>query len=67
MEKTKISIIFPMAGDGTRFGGELYKPFIDCTEKLFIEVAKDSFDSIKNEYNLSFYFIYNTIILDFIF
>lgn len=58
MENTKISIIFPMAGDGTRFGGELYKPFIDCTEKLFIEVAKDSFDSIKNEYNLSFYFIF---------
>ena len=50
MENTKISIIFPMAGDGTRFGGELYKPFIDCTEKLFIEVAKDSFDILKTQF-----------------
>ncbi len=47
-----------MAGDGIRFGGELYKPFIDCTEKLFIEVAKDSFESIKNDYTIKYHFIF---------
>lgn len=56
--KPSINIIFPMAGDGIRFGGTLFKPFIDCTEKLFIEVASDSFYCLKNEYSLSYYFIF---------
>ena len=55
--KPSINIIFPMAGDGIRFGGNLFKPFIDCTEKLFIEVANDSFSCLKNKYSFSYYFI----------
>ena len=33
-----LSIIFPMAGNGMRFGGT-FKPFLDATEKKFIELA----------------------------
>ncbi len=56
---SKINIIFPMAGDGTRFGGEQFKPFIDGTEKLFIELAAESFEPLKVAgYSLSYYFIY---------
>ena len=58
MSSRKINVIFPMAGDGIRFGGELFKPFIDCTEKLFIEVASDSFAAIKNTYSIDYYFIF---------
>ena len=53
-----INVIFPMAGDGTRFGGKEFKPFIDGTEKLFIELAKEPFDILKNTYSTSFYFIF---------
>ena len=52
-----LNIIFPMAGDGMRFGGNFFKPFLDCTEKLFIEVAIDSFDSLKGR-DLRFHFIF---------
>ena len=52
-----LNIIFPMAGDGMRFGGNSFKPFLDCTEKLFIEVAIDSFDSLKSR-DLRFHFIF---------
>jgi len=53
-----MNIIFPIAGDGTRFGGKEFKPFIDGTEKLFIELAKEPFNSLKNLYLTSFYFIF---------
>jgi hypothetical protein len=54
----KINVVFPMAGDGTRFGGKQFKPFIDGTEKLFIELAKEPFDRYKELYSIEFYFIY---------
>jgi len=54
----KINIIFPMAGDGTRFGGTQFKPFIDGTEKLFIELAKEPFDYYTKKYSFEFYFIF---------
>ena len=45
----KLLVCFPMAGDGTRFGGTLFKPFLDATEKVFIELAKEpSFRLLKN-------------------
>jgi hypothetical protein len=53
-----INVIFPMAGDGTRFGGKEYKPFLDGTEKLFIELAKEPFNSLKIKYSTTFYFIF---------
>lgn len=54
----KINIIFPMAGDGTRFGGTQFKPFIDGTEKLFIELAKEPFDHYTIKHSFEFYFIF---------
>jgi thiamine kinase-like enzyme len=54
----KINVLFPMAGDGTRFGGTQFKPFLDGTEKLFIELAKAPFDQYKHIYNIEFFFIY---------
>jgi hypothetical protein len=58
MSMPKINVIFPMAGDGLRFGGDVFKPFIDCTEKLFIEVASDSFASIQDKCLIDYYFIF---------
>ena len=55
---SNINVIFPMAGDGTRFGGIEFKPFIDGTEKLFIELAKEPLNSLKDKYSPSFYFIF---------
>ncbi len=54
----KVSVIFPMAGDGTRFGGTQFKPFIDGTEKLFIELAKEPFNPYKELYEIEYYFIF---------
>ena len=54
----KVNVIFPMAGDGTRFGGTQFKPFIDGTEKLFIELAKEPFDQYTAKYSFEFYFIF---------
>ena len=47
-----------MAGDGTRFGRKEFKPFLDGTEKLFIELAKEPFNSLKKKYLSTFYFIF---------
>jgi hypothetical protein len=48
-----------MAGDGIRFGGEQFKPFIDGTEKLFIELAAESFDPlVASGHTLAYHFIY---------
>lgn len=57
-ESRKINVIFPMAGDGTRFGGSQFKPFLDGTEKLFIELAKEPFQKYKSQFSMEFYFIY---------
>ena len=54
----KVSVIFPMAGDGTRFGGTEFKPFIDGTEKVFIELAKEPFNQFKEQFAFEYYFIY---------
>lgn len=56
--QNNINIIFPMAGDGLRFGGTDFKPFIDGTEKLFIELAKEPFNILKKYYNTKFIFIF---------
>lgn len=52
-----VHVIFPMAGDGTRFGGT-FKPFLDATEKKFITLAKEPFDILKEYFNVRFIFIY---------
>ena len=38
--KPSINVLFPVAGDGLRFGG-CFKPLLDATEKKFIELAKE--------------------------
>jgi hypothetical protein len=52
-----INIIFPMAGDGVRFGGT-FKPFLDATEKKFIELAKEPFEILKSVYDVRYLFVY---------
>jgi len=46
-----------MAGDGMRFGGT-FKPFLDATEKKFIELAKEPFDTLSKTLSITYYFIY---------
>lgn len=58
MTSQKLSIIFPVAGDGVRFGGAIFKPFLDATEKKFIELAKEPFDSFAKEFDVTYYFIF---------
>lgn len=53
-----INVLFPMAGDGTRFGGQAFKPFLDATEKKFIELAKDPFKIFSKQFRMTFYFIF---------
>ena len=54
----KISVIFPIAGLGSRFG-YTFKPFLKATEYTFIELAKKPFDILKNYgYQVEYYFIY---------
>ena len=40
-------VIFPMAGEGSRFGYK-FKPFIKATEETFIEIAKKPFDVLDD-------------------
>ena len=54
----QINIIFPIAGDGMRFGGEMFKAFIDATEKKFIELAKEPFNILSNDFLINYYFIF---------
>lgn len=56
--RPKINVLFPMAGDGTRFGGQQFKPFLDGTEYLFIELAKQPFDAWKDKLDIEFFFAY---------
>ena len=53
-----VNIIFPIAGDGLRFGGTAFKPFLDATEKKFIELAKEPFDLLESDFIVTYYFIY---------
>lgn len=53
MLSDKVSIVFPMAGLGSRFEYQ-FKPFIFATEYCFIELAKQPFDILPNK---EFYFI----------
>lgn len=52
----KLSVIFPMAGLGSRFG-YTFKPFLKATEDTFIEWAKKPFDGLKKDYSIDYYFI----------
>lgn len=52
-----LSILFPMAGNGMRFGGT-FKPFLDATEKKFIELAVEPFAIYEQTYNVTYVFIY---------
>ena len=58
MIKNKVTVVFPMAGDGTRFGSG-YKPLCKIAEEYFIEAAvrpfikwDDFIEKYKNEYIL---------------
>jgi len=55
----ELTVLFPMAGDGQRFGGT-FKPFLDATEKKFIELAKEPFSVFTQDpaYHVRFVFIY---------
>ena len=55
-----LSVIFPMAGDGQRFGCG-FKPFLDATEKKFIELAKEPFSIFTTDNDG--YFIFNNIFI----
>lgn len=58
MEQKNISVIFPIAGLGSRFDYK-FKPFIYATDYTFIELAKQPFDKLKNYgYNPTYYFIF---------
>jgi hypothetical protein len=50
-------VIFPMAGEGSRFGYK-FKPFIKATEETFIEIAKKSFDALDDP---TFVFVYRNV------
>ena len=52
----KLSVIFPMAGLGSRFG-YTFKPFLKATEDTFIEWAKKPFDLLKKDHFIDYYFI----------
>lgn len=57
MALPKLNVIFPMAGDGMRFGG-VFKPFQQAGESYFIELAKYRFDIFKENFSLHYYLIY---------
>ena len=54
--ESMINIIFPIAGEGSRFGYK-FKPFLEATEKTFIELAKKPFDKLKDSLTTKFIFI----------
>jgi len=55
--KETLNIIFPMAGDGMRFGG-VFKPFYYVGESYFIELAKYRFDIFNEFYDVKYHLIY---------
>jgi hypothetical protein len=57
MTLPKLNVIFPMAGDGMRFGG-VFKPFQQAGESYFIELAKYRFDIFKDKFSVHYYLIF---------
>ena len=57
MSLPKLNVIFPMAGDGIRFGG-VFKPFQYAGESYFIELAKERFNIFAPFFTLHYYLIY---------
>jgi hypothetical protein len=53
----RINIIFPIAGDGSRFNYK-FKPFLYATEKRFIELAKEPFNILNEDYSVQYIFIF---------
>jgi hydroxymethylpyrimidine pyrophosphatase-like HAD family hydrolase len=58
MTNNQLNVIFPVAGDGMRFGGDIFKPFLDATEKKFIELAQEPFNIFAGQFDITYYFIY---------
>jgi hypothetical protein len=52
-----LNVIFPMAGDGSRFNYK-FKPFLYATEKRFIELAKEPFNILNEDYSVQYIFIF---------
>ncbi len=44
----KINLIFPIAGQGVRFGDDKFKPFLEIGDITFIETAFNSFSNYKH-------------------
>ena len=57
MSRPILNIVFPMAGDGIRFGG-VFKPLHTIGESYFIELVKYRFDILRSQFNLKFFFIF---------
>ena len=57
MNQPVLSIVFPMAGDGLRFGG-VFKPLHTIGESYFIELVKYRFDVLRPYFSLHFCFIF---------
>jgi hypothetical protein len=58
---TPIQIIFPMAGEGSRFG-YCFKPLLKATEETFIELAVKPFTQLKDYgYIVEYIFVYRKI------
>ena len=55
-EKLKVTVIFPMAGKGSRFGYK-FKPFLKIGDSTFIQRAVNSFDKCTSSIK-EFIFIY---------
>ena len=54
MSRPILNIVFPMAGDGIRFGG-VFKPLHTIGESYFIELVKYRFDILRSQFNLKFF------------
>jgi hypothetical protein len=59
MSYGKINIIFPMAGDGIRFGG-VFKPFKYAGEYRFIELAKERFRFLHQYFQVHYFYIFRS-------
>ena len=53
----ELLVVFPMAGNGMRFGGT-FKPFLYATERKFIELAKEPFRIYEEDYKVTYVFIF---------
>lgn len=60
----KITVVFPMAGEGQRFGNK-FKPFLKIFDKTFIELAVEPFLKHKNEIEKIYFIVRNDHFKDF--